>query len=265
MIVRDDGNVVSDSSHEETFTSSESESRNDNSHVEGDLLMVQRLMGSQMVDEVETQKENIFHSKCHVLGNLCSIIINRGMKDLLKEFKDMFPKDIPLGLPPLRGIEHHIDLSLEATLSNMIAYMMNPEEGKEIQKQVGKLLEKGWGQILFKNKRMMHIWKGKPLDLKDLSLGEGLRSFKRKYNTIWSPSRTKEKTKEVILYTMCPTTLKAIFHVGYDSLKLRSFFDAKFHLANSSPILIVKFVTFFVTKAKTRLACILGLDAWAFP
>ncbi|RDX81031.1 hypothetical protein CR513_38326, partial [Mucuna pruriens] len=220
-----------------------------------------------MVDEVETQRENIFHSRCHILSNLCSIIIYGGscvnvaserlvrklalptlwpsehgglnvnrqievaftlgryedkvlcyvvqmeathlllgrswqfdrkvthdgvtnrfifvhmgpkvvrkplsprakgeksksvkkvgikyptksgksnreeksMKDLLKEFKDEFPKDIPPRLPPY--IEHHIDLSLEVTLLNKAAYKTNPEEGKEIQKHVGKLLEKGW-------------------------------------------------------------------------------------------------------------------------
>ncbi|RDX96412.1 hypothetical protein CR513_20930, partial [Mucuna pruriens] len=58
------------------------------------------------------------------------------MKDLMKEFSAMSLEDISLGLPPLRGIEHHIDLSLGGTLSNKATYKMNPEEGKEIQKQV---------------------------------------------------------------------------------------------------------------------------------
>ena len=29
---------------------------------------------------------------------------------LLQEFGDVFPEEIPPGLPPLRGIEHQIDL-----------------------------------------------------------------------------------------------------------------------------------------------------------
>ncbi|RDX85950.1 hypothetical protein CR513_32772, partial [Mucuna pruriens] len=69
------------------------------------------------------------------------------MTTLLKEFRDVFLKDIPPGLPPLRDIEHHIDLSLRATLPNKVAYRTNPKEGKEIQKQVRKLLEKGWHLI----------------------------------------------------------------------------------------------------------------------
>ncbi|RDX85350.1 hypothetical protein CR513_33495, partial [Mucuna pruriens] len=54
------------------------------------------------------------------------------MKGLLKEFKDVFLEDIPHGLLPLRGIEHHIDLSLRATVPNKAAYRKNPKEGKEI-------------------------------------------------------------------------------------------------------------------------------------
>ncbi|RDY03501.1 Retrovirus-related Pol polyprotein, partial [Mucuna pruriens] len=53
-----------------------------------------------------------------------------GMEDLLKEFNNMFPKDIPLGLPPLRDIEHHMDLFLRASLPNKVSYRTNPKEGK---------------------------------------------------------------------------------------------------------------------------------------
>lgn len=32
------------------------------------------------------------------------------LQRVLKEFKDVSPKDLPPGLPPIRGIEHQIDL-----------------------------------------------------------------------------------------------------------------------------------------------------------
>jgi hypothetical protein len=38
--------------------------------------------------------------------------------NLLQEFKDVSPTEIPPGLPPLRGIEHQIDLILGASLPN---------------------------------------------------------------------------------------------------------------------------------------------------
>ncbi|RDX95791.1 hypothetical protein CR513_21632, partial [Mucuna pruriens] len=61
-----------------------------------------------------------------------------------KDFKDVFLKEVSHGLPPLRGIEHHINMTLGATLPNRAPYRANPEEYKEIPKQVGKLMEKGW-------------------------------------------------------------------------------------------------------------------------
>ncbi|RDY00748.1 hypothetical protein CR513_16026, partial [Mucuna pruriens] len=64
--------------------------------------------------------------------------------DMLEEYKGIFPKEMSQGLPPLRGIEHHIDLTVSASLPNKHAYRVNLEESKEIQKQVEKLLEKGW-------------------------------------------------------------------------------------------------------------------------
>ncbi|RDX79967.1 hypothetical protein CR513_39536, partial [Mucuna pruriens] len=57
----------------------------------------------------------------------------KSMEKLFEEFKYVFSKDVPHGLPPLR-----------ATLPNWAAYWTNLEESQEIQKQVGKLIEKGW-------------------------------------------------------------------------------------------------------------------------
>ncbi|XP_071901083.1 uncharacterized protein [Coffea arabica] len=63
-----------------------------------------------------------------------------------EEFDDFFPNEIPSGLPPLRGIEHHIDFVPETSLPNRSAYKMDPEETKEIQRQLDELLEKGWAR-----------------------------------------------------------------------------------------------------------------------
>ena len=66
------------------------------------------------------------------------------VKTLLQDFHDMFPPNVPSGLPPLRGIEHQIDLSPGASLPNRPAYRSNPQETKEIQRQVDELISKGW-------------------------------------------------------------------------------------------------------------------------
>ena len=64
--------------------------------------------------------------------------------DLLQEYEDVFPEEMPSGLPPVRGIEHQIDFILGVAIPNRPAYRTNPSEAKEIQKQVEELLEKGY-------------------------------------------------------------------------------------------------------------------------
>ncbi|KAL4290001.1 hypothetical protein GQ457_14G015270 [Hibiscus cannabinus] len=63
---------------------------------------------------------------------------------ILQDFKDIFPEEIPGGLPPIRGIEHQIDFVPGAALPNRPAYRSNPEETKELQRQIHELMEKGY-------------------------------------------------------------------------------------------------------------------------
>ncbi|GKV11001.1 hypothetical protein SLEP1_g22290 [Rubroshorea leprosula] len=60
-----------------------------------------------------------------------------------EDFKDVFPDDVPNGLPPIRGIEHQIDFIPGATIPNRPAYRSNPDETKELQRQVEELMKKG--------------------------------------------------------------------------------------------------------------------------
>ncbi|RDY04102.1 hypothetical protein CR513_12223, partial [Mucuna pruriens] len=62
----------------ENSSSSEVESSNGSSHCEGDLLMVKRLMSAQVNEDSNSQRENVFYSRCHVKGKLYSLIINCG-------------------------------------------------------------------------------------------------------------------------------------------------------------------------------------------
>ncbi|XP_068483847.1 uncharacterized protein [Phaseolus vulgaris] len=46
--------------------------------LEGDLLMIQRILHNQPSAPIETQRENIFHTRCNVLENICSLIVDGG-------------------------------------------------------------------------------------------------------------------------------------------------------------------------------------------
>ena len=70
--------------------------------------------------------------------SLLSVVVS-----LLHEYEDVFPNDVPSGLPLIRGIEHQIDFVPDATIHNRLAYRSNPEETKELQRQVEELLAKG--------------------------------------------------------------------------------------------------------------------------
>src|SRR4051812_43651864 len=73
--------------------------------------------------------------------------ISPGVATVLQDFDDVFPAEVPAGLPPLRGIEHQIDLMPGATLPNRAPYRTNPQETKEIQQQVQALLDKGYIRV----------------------------------------------------------------------------------------------------------------------
>uniref|UniRef100_A0A2N9ERR9 Reverse transcriptase n=1 Tax=Fagus sylvatica TaxID=28930 RepID=A0A2N9ERR9_FAGSY len=97
--------------------------------VEGESLVARRALSAQVKeDDMEQQRENIFHTRCHINN---------------KEYEDVFPNDVPSGLPPIRGIEHQIDFVPGATIPNRPTYRSNPEETKELQRQVEELMAKG--------------------------------------------------------------------------------------------------------------------------
>ncbi|KAL4360540.1 hypothetical protein GQ457_04G019860 [Hibiscus cannabinus] len=82
-------------------------------------------------------KENFLNTNDLNIDLPCFIV------SLLQEFEDLFPKEIPSGLPPIRGIEHQIDFVPRAVIPNRPAYRSNPEETKELQRQVSELMAKG--------------------------------------------------------------------------------------------------------------------------
>ncbi|XP_071924800.1 uncharacterized protein [Coffea arabica] len=137
-------------------------------------LVARRALAAQASKD-ELQRDNIFYTRCHVTNKVCSLVIDPGsctnvasalmveklnlptsdhprpyklqwLNNSGEEYQDVFPEDIPTGLPPLRGIEHQIDFIPGSSLPNKAPYRTNPEETKEQQRQVEELLSKGWIQ-----------------------------------------------------------------------------------------------------------------------
>uniref|UniRef100_A0A2N9I4H1 Reverse transcriptase/retrotransposon-derived protein RNase H-like domain-containing protein n=1 Tax=Fagus sylvatica TaxID=28930 RepID=A0A2N9I4H1_FAGSY len=187
--------------------------------VTGESLVARRALNTHIkVDDAEQQRENIFHTRCHVnnkwlndcgevrvdrqvlvtfsIGKyldevLCDVVpmdaghillgrswqydrrvTHDGFKNMYsfvkggktiklapltpsqvyedqlklksEEFEDVFPEEMPNELPPIRGIEHQIDFVPGAAIPNRPAYRSNPEETKELQRQVEDLMSKGY-------------------------------------------------------------------------------------------------------------------------
>ncbi|KAH9697902.1 Endonuclease [Citrus sinensis] len=146
----------------------------------GELTLVaRRALSVQVKEDEAAQWENIFHTRCYVQDKVCSIIIDGGrctnvastimveklglptlkhprpyklqwlndsgeVKVNKQEYEDDFPEETPHGLPPIRGIEYQIDFVPGAAIPNRPAYRSNPEETKELQRQVNELVEKGY-------------------------------------------------------------------------------------------------------------------------
>jgi hypothetical protein len=58
------------------------------------------------------------------------------VQKLLQQYPDLTPSDLPVGLPPSRGITHQIDLVPGAKLPNQAAYKMTPLENEEMRRKI---------------------------------------------------------------------------------------------------------------------------------
>ena len=71
-----------------------------------------------------------------VPSNSSIIDVPLEVKNFLDDFVDMVPDELLSELPPLRDIQHAIDLVPGSQLPNLLHYRMNPKEKEELNRQV---------------------------------------------------------------------------------------------------------------------------------
>jgi len=83
---------------------------------------------------------------------------------VIKEFSEVFQKDLPNKLPPTRNIQHTINLVSGLSLPNLSHYRMNPTEHVKLKRQVLELarvsLRKAWAFV-----RSSHCWRQRKMDI----------------------------------------------------------------------------------------------------
>ncbi|GMF29442.1 unnamed protein product [Phytophthora fragariaefolia] len=70
------------------------------------------------------------------------------LQAVLEEFADVFPADLPPGLPPSRSIEHEVVLKPGATPSNRAPFRLSKVEQEALDIFVAELLKKNWVEVL---------------------------------------------------------------------------------------------------------------------
>uniref|UniRef100_A0A2N9F293 Reverse transcriptase domain-containing protein n=1 Tax=Fagus sylvatica TaxID=28930 RepID=A0A2N9F293_FAGSY len=215
MIMRDNGEVMTESEDDSDGMPELVDASDDDGvvyPVTGESLVARRALNTHIkVDDAEQQRENIFHTRCHVNNKwlndcgevrvdrqvLVTFSIGKYLDEVLCDVVPMHAGHILLGRPwqydrrvthdgfknmysfvkggktiklapltpsqvyedqlklkserrclmschPIRDIEHQIDFVPEATIPNRPTYRSNPEETKELQRQVEDLMSKGY-------------------------------------------------------------------------------------------------------------------------
>ena len=74
------------------------------------------------------------------------VTVDPDTEKIISEFKDVFPDDLPSGLPPKREIDHRIELEPGQNPPSRPTYRMSQPEMDELKKQLSELMDKGYVQ-----------------------------------------------------------------------------------------------------------------------
>jgi len=84
------------------------------------------------------------------------------IQNILSQYMDVFPMELPNGLPPTRDVDHRIELEPDSKPTFGPIYRLSTPELKELRKQLDELIQKGFirpstspygASVLFVNKK----------------------------------------------------------------------------------------------------------------
>ncbi|XP_074579527.1 uncharacterized protein LOC141836014 [Curcuma longa] len=99
---------------------------------------------SKFIDEMESGDVVYALLPCRDEATIVDVALPAEVQHLLADFAELMPEDFPPGLPPMRDIQHQIDLVPGSSLPNRPAYRLSPKEAEELQRQVVDLLERNY-------------------------------------------------------------------------------------------------------------------------
>jgi hypothetical protein len=63
-------------------------------------------------------------------------VVPKELAVILDRFQDIMPSEMPNQLPPMRDVQHVIDLIPGSSLPNLPHYRMSPAENEELNQQI---------------------------------------------------------------------------------------------------------------------------------
>lgn len=96
----------------------------------------------QNTKESNTLYAIIVIEKLHTQIDTSTTTLPYQIQKLISQFKEIPQKDLPNSLPPLRDIQHQIDLVLGASIPNLPHYRMSHKKNEILQGIVNDLLQK---------------------------------------------------------------------------------------------------------------------------
>ena len=70
--------------------------------------------------------------------------VREQLKEILHDYKEVFPDKLPYGPPPKRIVDHEIDTTPGETPPHKSPYRLSVAELDELKHQVNNLLDQGW-------------------------------------------------------------------------------------------------------------------------
>ena len=102
------------------------------------------MISSKLIDKEISKRSTVVALVAREITDDSQEQISPAMTPILKEFANVFPKELLDYLPPTRDIQHAIDLVPGSSLPNLPHYRMNPTEYAELKGQIDELLGKGF-------------------------------------------------------------------------------------------------------------------------
>ena len=78
MVMRDNGEIETDNESDYDSMPSLEDADDEEYAVQGELMVARRALSVQAKEDDEMQRDNIFHTRCHIQNKVCSVIIDGG-------------------------------------------------------------------------------------------------------------------------------------------------------------------------------------------